>query len=392
MGEVNITRAAGQLKITNPSEDNVFLLCLSGVAVADKIALGEPHQIFSIDELPDLGITPDDNPLAYRDIMDFYAQAGNGAELNFMLFSNATSLKDVCDVQMNIGKKLVDFTGGRAVVLVVNIVRDGDYVAVIEAGFDKDINDAKTKAQALCVAYQLLNIPLIVILPGQGFSKDAIADIPMRSTLSDDYVSVNTWCLADDGIVSQGMLAGWLTKFQVHQNIARVLSGKVADTAFMPDGTPAATLTYQWATLALKGLLFPIKRLGKSGFYYKDDPCVTAISSDYSSISWNRVINKVQRLVAAELTNKLNSDFDVNPTTGQIESSLISDWQGDAENAVKSEMVNVSYPKVAEISGIKVLIAADSDVLNNSMDVTVDVVRKGQVKQFNCKIGYTATI
>lgn len=392
MGDVNITRAVGQLKITNPSEDAVFLLCTSGVAVAGKIALGECKQIFSTDELPALGITLADNPFAYRDIMDFYEKAGNGAELNFMLFSNTTTLKDVCDVQLNVGKKLVDFTGGRAVVLFVNIKRASGYTATIENGLDKDVNDAVTKAQALCVAYQLLNIPLIVVLPALGFTAATIAAMPMRTTLSNDYVALNSWCLAADGAVSQGMLAGWLTKFQVHQNIGRVLSGKVADSAFMPDGTPASTLTYQWDTLNNKGMLIPIKRQGKSGFYFKDDPCLTAISSDYSSISWNRVINKVQRLVAAELTNKLNADFDVNPTTGKIESSLISDWQGDAENAVKSQMVNVAFPKVPEISGIRVLIAADSNVLANSMDVTIDVVRKGQVKTFNCKIGYQATI
>ena len=390
--KVNIVRASGQLKRTEPTEDNVVVMVISGVAVVDKIALSEPKQIFSSDALVDLGITQGNNPLAYQDILDFYAMAGEGAELNFMLVVDTTSLTDICDNAMQIGKKLLDAVDGRAVIFMVNRKLPDDYVMTVAAGLDVDVNTAVTKLNQMAVAYQLKNIPFVAALPALGWDKDTIADLPLRSTFSNDYVGLNTWCNKNDGIVSMGQFAGWMTKFQVHQNFGRVASGKVSDTAFMPDGTEAKTLKDQWASLASKGLLIPIKIGGKSGYFFNDDPTLTAISSDYSSFSWNRTINKAQRIAYDILVEKVNDEVDLDPNTGKIETTLISDWESDVENAIRGQMMVVSSTKKKEISGVKCTVDPNSDINNDQISASLTIVRKGQAKQINVLIGYGVTI
>lgn len=389
---VNIQRASGQLGRTQPIDDNVICMVMSGTAVAGKIDLGDCKQIFSSTALTDLGITSVNNPLAFQEITDFYKWAGEGAELNFMLVVNTTSFADMCDTAKTIGKKLLDFTQGRGVILLLNKKFPVGYTATITNGLDNDINVAGTNLDALAKEFQTQNVPFHGILPAYGFTTATLANIPNRSTLNKDNVSLNAFCLRNDGIVSQGMLAGWITKFQVHQNIGRVASGKVSDTGFMPDAKDASELKYQWSTLNDKGLLFPYKIGGKSGYFFYDDPSLTPVSSDYSSLSWNRTINKVHRIAYGVLIEKQNEDVDVDPTTGKVDSALISDWESDVENAIRKQMMAVSSIKKKEISGVKCTIDPNSDIVNDKIDAVLSIVRKGQAKTINLKIGYGVTV
>ena len=389
---VTIQRQTNQLKRTEPTADAVVCLIMSGAAVAGKIALGEHKVLFGRDGLTTLGITEANNPLAFKDISDFYTVIGEGAELNIMLVVDTTSITDVCDTANQLAKKLLDSTEGRGVILAVNRKTPAGYVPVIAAGLDADINSAMTKLNALGAEYQAQNIPFIGLLPALGWTKETSANMPARSTLNNDYVALNAWCNAADKIVSMGQFAAWVGKHQVHQNIGRVASGKLSDTAYMPDGTAPKDLKNQWNAIALKGLCFPVKINGKSGFFYKDDPCMTSLSSDYSSISWNRTINKAQRIADAVLVEKLNDDVDVDPGTGDIESSLLSDWESDVETAIRQQMQTTSGLKKKEISGVKCFIDPESNIINDQVDATITIVRKGQAKEIGVKIGYGVTI
>lgn len=391
---VNINRKQGQLALTQPTEDNVICHVITGAAVAGHIALGDCKQVFSIQALADLGITQGNNPLAYKEITDFYSKAGEGAEYNFMLVADTTTLSDICNKTMQLAKKLLDFTQGRGVILLISKKLPAGYTSDIENGLESEVWDAVAKMQELAEAYITANSPFLGILPGIGMDKDTIANMPARSTLTNDNVALNCYCEKNDGLISNGLLAGWLTKHQVHQNIGRVASGKVSDTAFLPDGTSASDNAVIAARAALdqKGILFPVKVGGKSGFFFNDDPCLTAVTRDYSSISWNRTINKVHRTAFSVLVEKDKDDVEVNPDNGKIETGLASDWESDVENAVRAQMMKVSGNKKPEISGVKCTIDPDSDIVNSEVDVDLTVVRKGQAKTINVSIGYGETV
>ena len=281
---------------------------------------------------------------------------------------------------------------GRGVMFLVNIKRDAAYVPVILNGLDKDVSDAVTNLNAMALAYDNQNIPFVGFLPALGFAFANFSDIPERSTLSSDYVALNTWCNAADGVVSMGQLAGKLAAIQVSENAGRVASGKLSDTAFMPDGTSALRYKYSWDALAAKGLLIPVKRGLKSGFFYKDDPTNTRISSDYSSISWNRTMNKAKRIAADILLEHLNDDIETDPSTGLMEGSLASDWESDVENAIRTQMSQVSTSTKREITGVKCSIDPKSDINNDKVSSSIQIVRKGQAKQINVSIGYVVAL
>jgi hypothetical protein len=281
---------------------------------------------------------------------------------------------------------------GRAVILIVNKKIAVDYEIDLDNGFDADVWTAAAKLNELAIAYDTQNIPLVCALPGFGFDSATIADIPARDTLELDYVAMNLFCEKNDGLVSMGLFAAWLCNHQVHQNIGRTASGKVSDTAFFPNGASWLSLKNSVATLAAKGLIIPAKIGSRSGYYFNDDPTLTAVDSDFSSISWNRVINKAKRIAFDTLVNKLNDDVDVDPNTGKIESTVASDWESDVETAIRAQMMKETGTKKKEISGIKCTVDPDSDIVNDEVDASIEIVRKGQAKIINVTIRYSETV
>jgi hypothetical protein len=389
---VSLPRQNGQLNLTAPSEDALICYVISGQAVAGKIGLSVPTQIFSPSALDTLGITSGNNLLAYKEINAFYAIAGEGAELNFMLVSATTSLTTICDKTSNILKSLIDSTSGRAVIVLANRTLPGGYTFTAVNGLDPDITTAAAKLNELAAAYDADNIPFVGILPGIGFSPSGIADMPIRSTLTNDYVAISLACDLSDGLVSLGTLAGWISKLQVHQNIGFVGLGSPSAGGFFPDGSSVMSLKDSLGAIHDKGYIIYRKVGQKSGYFFNDDPTFTSATSDYNSISWNRVINKAKRLAFGVLVEKLNGDIEINENTGEVETTILSDWESDVETAIRNSMIKVAATKSQEISGVKCTVDANSDILNNNITGSLQIVRKGQAKNITFSVSYATTI
>ncbi len=389
---VSLPRQSGQLNLTAPSEDAVICYVMSGAAVAGNIALSEPKKIFGTAALATLGITSVNNALAFKEITAFYAKAGEGAELNFMLVANTNSLTTICDKANNILKKLIDFTAGKAVIVMVNRILPNGYSYVATTGIDPDVTTAAAKLNEMALAYDAENIPFVGILPGIGFSAAFIGDLPARSTLVNDYVAISFACDTNDGLVSLGTLAGWLSKRQVHQNIGFVGLGSPSAGGFFPDASTVITLKDSLGSIHDKGYIFYRKIGNKSGYFFNDDPTFTIATSDYSSISWNRVINKAKRLAFDVLIEKLNGDIEINAETAKVESTILSDWESDVETAIRNSMIKVSATKSKEISGVKCTVDANSDILNNNITGSLQIVRNGQAKNITFSVAYAVSI
>lgn len=388
--DVKIDRQDNQLDRVAPVDDRVIGLILSGVAVAGKIALAEPKQIFSTDELPALGITQAENAFAYAEILDYYAKAGQGSELNFMLVSEATLLADICDAAQDIARKLLDFAGGRITHLLVNRKLPVGYAVVPLEGLDADVWNAATKLEALALEYDNGNKPFVGILPGIGFTKATIASLRDVGTMTTARVAAPVLGAADNtGRAAIGVIAGWVVKNAINYNIGRVASGAVLDAAFFTDGT--SVNEYSDGTLGSihdKRYIFFRKIYNKSGFFFNDDPTAVAGSSDFSSISWNSVINKAKRLAYGVLIDHLNDDVDTDETTGNISIGVASDWEGDVERTIRIAMVNTK-----QITAVKCTVDPNAtDIANDKISAILKIVRKGQAKEINVKIGFAVTI
>lgn len=388
MSGLYITRGTGLLNRVAPMNDGVVSMIITGTAVEGQINLTEPVRATSIEILKQKRITADNNPLAFTEITDFFNTAGEGAELYFMLVANSNLLSDIVS---DYSRTLLNYTGGKTNLLLISYKEAAGFTFSSLGGFDRTTIDAMLYMQEIVEEFADKNTPFVAILPGFGFDENKVGDI-QSGNYPGNTVAVNLFCKTNNKQPSQGLLAGVLASMQVHENCGAVDKGKISDTAFLPNGNSYYDAIDYMNDLIAERLIVPAKRGQKSGYYYEDDPVFTAISSNYSSISWNRVINKVQRIAADVLLNKLNSDVEIEPSTGKLHSAVCSNWESEVERAVRNQMMQISNTRKKEISGVKCTVNPDSDIINDTIDATISIVRKGQAKTINVTIQYTPNI
>lgn len=387
---VKIKRTTGNLGRVKPTTDNVFALVLSGNAVAGKIGLNEPKSINDLIGLTALGITEANNPLAFAEVTDFYAKASEGTKVWVMLYSDATLLADICDKNTGIVKNVLLEAGGEIRGIFVNKKLPAGYTVNRTDGLDQDVWNGVNNLQALCEAMGDDNNPLFGVLPGIGFSFSESTNLRDLNTMSQEQVSIIIGADDNTGKCAIGTLAGWLAALSVHQNIGWVGLGSVLETAWFMDVTPAAdkTIKSQLDGLHDKRYIFFRKINQKSGFFFNDDPTATSVADDYSSISWNRVINKAHVLCYNALIDHLNEDVEADQLTGGISPTLACDWEGDVEKAINAEM-----KKKGQITAVKCTIdPTQSNLTTDQIKATLLIVRKGQAKTIQVDIGYTTQL
>lgn len=384
--DVKITRLNGQLGRVNPTIDNVFAFVLSG-AMTDSMPLGEAKLLTGPESLETLEITDTTNPLAHGIISRFYAIAGAGTEAYVVLYNNAMMLEDVCNKDTGLVKEVLDAADGRCRGLFVAKAFAEDYTRVMDQGMDADVIEAISHLQALCEARADDNNPIFAVIPGYGFALDNVATLADLKQRTDNMVHVLLGADTADGDAAIGTIAGVLAAGPVNQNIARVANGSVLNNAWLLDGTPAKEARDYYEILHDKRYIFFRKIFGKSGFFFNDDPAACAPSDDYSSISWNRIINKAHVLAYGVLIEKLNDDVDINPDTGKIEPSVAGNWESDVESTIQLQMVNTR-----QISAVKCTVDPESDIVNDNINATLQIVRNGQAKNIAVNIGYTPSL
>ena len=380
---VKITLANGGLGRVTPTEDAVAGMALSGVAVTDKIALGDPRQIFSLQEMDDLGITELTNALAYKEIRAFYKMFGEGAELWIMLVSNVTSLSDMCDLTNNIVKKLLDAADGRIRLLGVNRIPDIAYTPEIENGLDSDVLQAVMNLDELQKEYSAKFMPFRAVVPALGFAKANVATL--HNFKQNTNPSVGVVLGADNtSTCAIGLVLGRLASIPVQRNIGRVKSGSVGLLhAYYPDGTTVKELESHADNIHDKGYIFFRKFVRRSGFYLNDDPTAAPNTDDYCSLSRGRTIDKAIVIAADTYTNELLDDVDVDPKTGLLPPSLTGYFQGVIENAIGINMTG-------EISGVSVYVDPKQNLLStDKVAVRLRIIPKGQIKSIDVDLGFT---
>lgn len=379
---INITLSNGGLGRVIPVDDATAGLLLSGTAVTDKIQLSDPRQIFSLQDMTDLGITALTNPLAHKEITAFYAQFGEGAELWIMLVSDATTMADMCDKTNTIITKLLDAADGMIRILGVNRIPAIGYIPVITDGLDADVMEAVMNLDATRKEYLAKFMPFRAVIGCLGFAKAYVSTL--HNFRQNANPGVGPVLGSDDGLTpAVGMVLGRLASIPVQRNIGRVKSGDVGLlNAFFPDGTTVKELKNAADSIHDKGYIFFRKFVRRSGFYFNDDMTAAPNSDDYSSLSRGRVIDKAIVIANDTYTEELLDDVDVNETTGYLPPSLTAHFQGVIENAIKINMAG-------EISGVRVYFDPKQNLLStDKVAVRLRIIPKGQIKAIDVDLGF----
>jgi hypothetical protein len=383
---VHITLANGALGRVAGSSDGVAGLLVTGAAVAGKLELNKVYLLSDLRSLESLGITKENNPLAYKEVTAFYTQAGDGAELYLLVASAATTLAQLCAVDAASPlRKLIDYGRGRIRLVGVNRLAPEGYVPVTAAtGIDADVVAALTAAESVAKSYRSKVMPFRVLLPGYAFSGSLDKLFKPREG---SYNSCGVVLCADAkiGTVTSpavGQVLGRAASIPVYRSIARVKDGAITQDGWLADGN---TVEYHAALLdALNDAGYIIYRsfVGKNGYYLNDDPTAAPLSDDYSSLSLGRVIDKAIAIAYSTYIDEIQDSVEVDES-GKLPKPLCTYFEGIIEDAVALQMAG-------EISGFNALIDPTQNILSTSrLTVSCRIRPKGMLKDIDVNLGFT---
>jgi hypothetical protein len=395
----------GNLGTVVPTEDGVFGLLASAVAVVDKFALNTAYTVKTMADVAALGILPDvDNYRLYHDLKEFYEEAGEGTELWLMGFDKADVPSDWFTPDVGTGKApveaLLDEANGRISLLFTSFSPLGAYVPTIVNGMDDDVPLARQAAQVLCENYtNNYYTPLIVLLEAYAFNGNAI-DLPDLLLGTDNRVGIfigATGKRTDDVPVvgtANHILAARLASISVHENAGMVKRGALETlTAYIVD-TPVEN--YDVEALHDKGYVTFRTHVRKAGYFISDDPLATGIDDDYHYISRRRVIDKVFRLAHNIASDEILADFDLN-NDGTISPFFSKTVEGNIEREIYTQMTlngELSADSTNKDDlGVEAKFDTTVDVsTTNRIHLGLKVRPKGTARWFDISLGYDVNL
>ena len=378
---VDIELVRDGLGLVAETNDHTCGIILSGVAVADTLALNKPYAIYSPDGAKALGITPTgDNKEAYRHISEFYLVAGSGAKLWILLVPGTAKLSELVDSDLDVcpAKKLLNRAGGEIVAL--GLTSTAEVVDTID-GLDSEVYTAMTKAQVLADEYQKKIMPFVTILEGRKFSGDAdsLRDLKKESRYR------NAICLCStqtDGSASVGLVLGRIAALPVQRKISRVKNGSLPiDYGYLSDGVLVNEDREDLGTIHDKRFIIFRKFPSKSGFYFNGDFTATSATDDLNIIARIRTIDKATKIAYNTYIEELDDDVDVNDD-GTINASVAAYLKERIETQVNGAMAG-------EISNFEATIDTSIDVLaGNAQKIYLDITPKGYLSAIRVVLGF----
>ena len=384
---VNITLGNGNIGAVSLSDDSIAGLIVAGTAVSTTLALEKVYVITSTADLKKLGITEENNPLAYKEITAFYATAGDGAELHLLVTAEENTLTDICSAESGSPlKTLIDSAAGRIRLVGININPGEEYEGTVTSGIDQDVVTAVTAAQQAAESYMSQISPFVVLLPALGWNGSTTSLFQPREG-SQNCVSV---VMASDGKVGDGkfysaaigQVLGRLATCAVNISLARVRDGSIAATGYLTDGkTPEEDFSL-WNTLHDAGYIFYRTYIGKEGYYLNDDATAVPVTDDYHRLCLTRVIQKALIVCYKTYIDEILDSIEVDPDSGKIPQPMCKYYEQLLVRAINTNMNG-------EISGFTAYIDPAQDIITTGrLDIQAKIVPTALLKEINVDLSF----
>lgn len=401
---IDITFQNGALGQVVPLPDGCFGLVTMADEVSTTFVHNKAYVVKSMQDVAALGIIDSvGNHRLYKFLDEFFAEGGSGQELWLMAFPKLVGVTPakISDLFIKVNgkapaEKLLDAANGKLRGLFALMNPDSGYTPVVTAGIDNDIVLAKTKAQTLLEDYtDTKYAPAFCVLEGYAFNGDhtTLADL---TTESNNRVGVligdsesRTGTTASNG-AALGILAGRLAKNAVQRNIGRVIDGALEPLKMYIKDTLCEE--YDVESLHDKGYISFRTHVGKSGYFFTDDPLATAVSDDYHYLTMRRVIDKAYRIAYGTLLDFLLDDVQLT-NQGTVSPIYAKTIEGQVINAIYSQMtVNGELSaNLTDTSDKGVICQVDltNNVASTSrLNVVVQVRPKGYARYINVPLGF----
>lgn len=385
LSNVNIKLENGALGRVSASADGVAGLILTGKTVVGKLDLNKVYLLSSPRDLVTLGITAETNTLAHKDILAFYAQAGEGAELYLLVVSEATTLTQMCGAEdASPLKKLVDHAKGRIRLIGINRTPPAEYeAATTETGIDNDAVLAATAAQLVAESYAKQINPFRMFIPALLWDDTTDKLFKPREASSNRVGLVLAADVKFGQVASAaiGQVLGRAALIPVNYSIARVKNGAIAASGFLTSGKKPEECAGLHELLNDAGYIFYRLFVGKNGYYLNDDCLSAPLSDDYSNLNLGRVIDKAMIIAYTAYIDEIQDSIEVDDK-GELPQYLCTYFESNIENAIAMKMQN-------EISQFTAYINPAQNVLSSSkLEISCKITPKGITRNINVTLGF----
>lgn len=343
--------------------------------------------IASTGDLKKLGLTAENNPLAYNEVLGFYESAGDGAELHLLVVDAAKTLTEICSMEAGSPlKTLIDSAAGRIRLVGINRNPEGEYEPTVTSGIDQDVVTAVTAAQQVIDSYLKQIAPFVILLPALAWNGTTDSLYQPRKG-SQDSVSV---VMASDGkygaseyySAAIGRVLGRLATCAVNISLARVRDGSLVADGYLTNGKKPEESYSLWNALHDAGYIFYRTYIGKNGYYLNDDPTAVATTNDYHRLSLTRVIQKALVICYKTYIDEILDSVAVDPETGKLPQPMCKYYEQLLVRAVNTNMEG-------EISGFTAYIDPNQDLIStNVLKVQAKVVPTALLKEINVDLSF----
>lgn len=391
---VKIQFLTGQLGTVGESPDGLFALVCGAAAVGSTFALNTAYEVTSMDSVAALGLTAENNAVLWKQLSEFYDEAGSGVKLVVMGVSPGTTMTSLLDyTKTGAGsvRWLVEKENGalRGVgVANVNTLS----TETSQEGIAKDVLTAAAKAQQLGEwATTELYAPLVFLLEGRNYTPTTeLHDLTQESwdrvgiVVSDTAGGTNGACV--------GTLMGRAASVSVQRNVGRVKDGSLKPLEMYIGETKTDESGEQVRTLYEKGYIVARKYVGRSGYYWADDNLACDPTGDYAHLANRRVIDKAYRTAYDTLLDMLLDELEVNED-GTLDIGVVKSWQQTVETAINQKMTaNGELSAGSDGDGCVCEIDTTQNVLATStVKVLLKVRPYGYARYVDVNLGFQVT-
>jgi len=421
--------ATSKVKFT-VSDGNLF----SAIAGADHVASlvfdvdnspaggviaaeGEVHQIFSLKQAVELGITGIEDPAAptgseyeggvvHKHIADFFGVNPNG-ELYVGLAPSLTATVGTVTA--------FSFLSSIQTIAQGRIRQQGVYTKedLFSAGTPYTVNFVAA-IDSIADADALANRPYSVILHANvatvGGQNVELGEIP-TAIGSNERVSINigqdngalTKAIQDANTAKQSVgsvgtfiaavsLAnvhesiGWLSKTDLSGVIPTIAFGFGGVVADIDDNTPYESLAPQQLDVFDEyGYIFPHRYIDFAGVYASQQR--TLSSGDFNTIARVRTADKSRRLVRAALLPTLQQPLYIDPVSGEVSVGTINQFKAIVHRQL------VSMQTAGEVSGFSITINPKQNILGGAcFEIEYRIIPVGTNDQICVELGLATSI
>jgi hypothetical protein len=383
MGAVHITLGNGAISGAGNQDDGLCGLIITG-SNDDGYTTGTPILVTGMASVATAGITAVGNPLAYRQLQQFYREAGEGAPLYLMLTNYSVTPNMVTDIEYTDGAvKLLDYAQGK--IRVLGVLSDD---AAIDDGSITDglmgyVYNALSNAQNLAEAYYSVQKPFRCLIGATSFT-GAPGDLAYLDEYDANRVGLVLGDTQAGASAAVGLALGRIAKSPVQRKISRVRDGMIADTIYYGT-TDAADPSMAGAAAVIGDRHFITFKsyVGRAGYYFSGDDMATGSGDDYRILANGRVMDKAQRIAYNVFLDEVDDDIPM--ATG---GKPVSSWAKNLETKIKSAYQRGMIAK-GEASAASASIPLDQDITGGALNITLGIRPVAYANDIEITLGFT---